>query len=64
MVRKIVQTLPTSSTLNKLFYSMVEAILFPISTPAKDKDEGSIYNIKTICNWEKFSQFIEEQLKQ
>ena len=36
------QTLPTSSTLNKLFYSMVEAILFPISTPAKDKDEGSI----------------------
>ena len=42
MAQKIVQTLPTSSTLNKLFYSMVEAILFPISTPAKDKDEGSI----------------------
>ena len=43
---------------------MVEAILFPISTPTKDKNEGSIYNMKTICNWEKFSQFIEEQLKQ
>ena len=64
MARKIVQTLPTSSTLNKLFYSMVEAILFPISTPAKDKNEGSIYNIKTICNWENSALFIEEQLKQ
>ena len=52
MARKIVQILPTSSTLKKIFYSMVEAILFPISTPAKDKNEGSIYNIKTICNWE------------